>query len=447
MLDKLSDAFGECRDFLAHRRCYLACSGGRDSLALAFACKLLYEQGKIDSLPTILHIHHGWQCANDDWSKLVADWAVDNGFDCHVQRISLTHANETNARECRYQAMLYVMNDGDVLMLGHHAVDQAETLLMRLIDGAGVRGLSAMRTWQKKHDGHKAVWLWRPLLHTDRKSISRFAKECQLPYVDDPTNTDDAHVRGKLRNHVLPIFEQINPKMIQNIARSSQLLADADDMVQMLIDDKLSECNIKQLGCRSNVQVLSVDKVVRLPKSVQSALIHRWLAVGEPVPPAHRLIHDILQLIHRQDTNHQTRLFWQGVSAYVICYYQGYLYRYRQPVWDCLMLPAQSCNGLISSGKVVLKTLADVSLVWQVPDGLHGVPLQVVAWDRQMSIPFGGRQLSGKKFMQTLGLAAWLRQSVWVVYATGRPVLLVSVNRAWRLDTASEMAGVGAYFA
>lgn len=453
MLDELSDAFGACRDFLMHRRCYLACSGGRDSLALAFGTKLLYEQGKIDALPVLLHVHHGWQRANDDWADLVADWALHHGFDCRVLHIHLSQANETAARQHRYQAMLGVMNDGDVLMLGHHATDQAETLLMRLIDGAGVRGLSAMHTWQKKYDDsqHKAVWLWRPLLQTDRACISHFAKAHRLPYVDDPTNSDDAHVRGRLRNHMLPMLAHINPKAIQNIARSSQLLGEADEMVQMLIDDKLSECCIDELSGLF-VLVLSVDKVLRLPKSVQSALIHRWLATGEPVPPSCRLIHDVLGLIHRTDANHQTRLFWQGVAGYVICHHQGRLYRYHRSAWDCLsldnqMLDSQPCDALDVSGVMTLKQSDDVCIRWQIPDELQGTPLQVLAWDRQMKLPFGTRQLSGKKLMQTLGIAAWLRQSVWVVYAASCPVMLVSVGCAWRLDTADEAMGIGAYFA
>ena len=88
ILTSLSSAFDELA-LPAHAKLYLACSGGRDSLALAYACFLLYRQGKIIRLPTILHVHHGWQAANDAWMQLVHRWAIEHGFDCQILRITL----------------------------------------------------------------------------------------------------------------------------------------------------------------------------------------------------------------------------------------------------------------------------------------------------------------------------------------------------------------------
>lgn len=428
----------------------MACSGGRDSLALAWACKCLYEQGDLPMLPTLLHVHHGWQAVNDEWADLVATWAKTHGFGCQILPVKLAKNSETIARDARYTALASVMQSGDVLLLAHHADDQAETLLMRLINGAGVAGLSAMKSWQWRRILDKDIQLFRPMLGMTRKEISQFASQYALPYVDDVTNTSDAHVRGKLRNHVLPVFGQINPQAVQNITRSSQLLYEAGQIVSLLIDEKLAYCQ-DEWSQAPFCQVLSVASVQSLPSVVQSSLIHAWLSLDEPLPPNQRLVQEVLTLIHRTDADHQTRLFWQGVHGYVICRYGGRVYRYRMDAWACLMaentvdntadiadMPTNSTMTPSDDGVVRLRHAQNVAIIWQVLPEFLGRQIHIVPITRQMRVPFvmGGmtKHLHGKKLVQNLGVPAWLRDHLWQVVVDGVPVLILTVGRAWRLD-------------
>ncbi|MCL1623691.1 tRNA lysidine(34) synthetase TilS [Moraxella sp. Tifton1] len=441
MLTQLTQIFRAYHTDLASHRLFLACSGGRDSLSLAWACKLLYEQGELPTLPILLHVHHGWQAANDEWANLVACWAAQHGFECRILSVKLPKNNETFARDARYRALAGVMADGDVLFVAHHADDQAETMLMRLVNGAGVVGLSGMKVWQDRRIQDKQLRLCRPMLQMTRKQISKFAKSHNLPYVNDPTNTNDDHVRGKLRNHVLPVFEQINPQAIQNITRSGQLLAQASEIVSMFIDDKLASAQ-DALTQMPFCQVLNIGQVVHLPTSVQSSVVHAWLSKGEILPPSQRLVKDVLGLIHRRDGNHQTRLFWQGEHGHVVCRYGMQIYCYRKEAWECLLAP--SCVKW-SSGEVVLKQTEECALIWQVLPDFLGKKVQLYPVSRQTIVPLHQgvliKQLHGKKLMQTLGVPAWLRDNLWLVCVDDFPTLLLTAGQAWRLNKNSKTTG------
>lgn len=442
MLNTLTQAFNHHAQKLANRTLYLACSGGRDSLSLAYGCYLLHQAGKIEQLPILLHVHHGWQEANNDWARDVAAWADQFGFDCRILPIKLPKNSETHAREARYAALISVMNEGDVLMLGHHQHDQAETMLMRLANGSGVSGLAAMREWQQM--GDKLIQLWRPLLGVSRDEISRFADEYHLPYVDDPTNVDDEHARGKLRNHILPRLCQLNPKAVQNIARTGLLLAQASDIIDELIDEKLADAT-DRLAQSGYYEMLDINKLLALSSAVQSTLIHRWLGLSEPMPPPKRLVDDVLCLAHRTDGDHQTQLLWQSRLNYVICRYQSKLYRYQEAAWACLMVQNYP-NVIYHDDKIILKSHERLSIVWQMPHQIKNISAERVL--RQTKVNINHKRLHGKKLVQKLGIPTWLRSNLWIIKSDDRPALLITLGRAWRLDGAdADIENIGAHFA
>lgn len=442
MLNTLTQAFNHHAQKLANRTLYLACSGGRDSLSLAYGCYLLHQAGKIEQLPILLHVHHGWQEANNDWARDVAAWADQFGFDCRILPIKLPKNSETHAREARYAALISVMNEGDVLMLGHHQHDQAETMLMRLASGSGVSGLAAMREWQQM--GDKLIQLWRPLLGVSRDEISRFADEYHLPYVDDPTNVDDEHARGKLRNHILPRLCELNPKAVQNIARTGLLLAQASDIIDELIDEKLADVT-DRLAQSGYYEMLDINKLLALSSALQSTLIHRWLGLSEPMPPPKRLVDDVLCLAHRTDGDHQTQLLWQSRLNYVICRYQSKLYRYQEAAWACLMVQNYP-NVIYHDDKIILKSHERLSIVWQMPHQIKNISAERVL--RQTKVNINHKRLHGKKLVQKLGIPTWLRSNLWIIKSDDRPALLITLGRAWRLDGAdADIENIGAHFA
>lgn len=370
------------RRSLQGRRIWLACSGGRDSLSLAHLCQQLYLQGQLPFLPQLLHVHHGLQAANDRWAEQVQVWAKQQGMPCQVLYIKIDGDSEQAARQARYQAMMQVMNQQDVLMLAHHGDDQAETLLLRLFNGAGVTGLGGMREWRSKQlpseqgagvSTPAQIHLWRPWLSVRRQQITDYAQAQQLPYVDDPTNVaamsvqqaasnplsaDVSHPldslaastcndRAWLRGVILPALQARFPQSIAAMMRSSQLLQAASDTVEQQARHDIETCVLPDeqlfVGVSQRWQltpvvsamlvhyqsVLSIERLLALPEPRQAAAIHQWLSpTHTDLPAPKRLVDEVQQLCQRTDNNHQTQLYWHsGQGSYEIRRYQDNLYR------------------------------------------------------------------------------------------------------------------------
>lgn len=382
---QLLDGFAQYRQQLLGRRVWLACSGGRDSMALAHACQQLYVMGSLPFLPCLLHVNHGLQADSSSWAEQVASWAAAVGMMCQVLEVTVAGSDEQTARDARYAALYAQMRQHDVLLLAHHADDQAETVLLRLLQGAGVNGLAAMQSMQamvvateqagqlpnvaihpsNHHSGYrinppvvtattattvttatKTVWLWRPWLSVSREAITTFAGEHQLAYIDDPTNMAGGNARSWLRRDILPRLVARYPQAVASMCRSADLLADAHDTLMAQAHQDLDQlqsdpCSrLKERTLLPYQSVISVTSLQQLPPARQRQVLHLWLQADEPLPPSHQLVTDVLALAHRSDPDHQTQLDWQGaMGSYRIRRYRDCLYRHSEGWLDWLDTP------------------------------------------------------------------------------------------------------------
>jgi len=461
-------------DQLHGRRLWLACSGGRDSLALAALCVQLYRQGKLPCLPQLLHVDHGLQADSRHWAKHVANWAQAQQIPCRILQAQVNGHDEQAARQARYNIMRAHINQDDVLLLAHHADDQAETVLMRLIQGAGVNGLSGMQPWRVQTQGVQCNILWRPWLTIRRANISAYAKRLELPYIDDPTNDSGDNVRSGLRRDIMPILATYNHNVIDNIARSAQLLSDAQETVNAQAMQDMQQTENTDLQLLPAQRVLNIDTLQKLPMYRQRQLLHYWLGQDEPLPPAKQLVDDVLTLSQRDDQDHQTELFWQGRKAsYTIRRYRKQLYRMSSGWLSWLNVPlteqvltlsnnlfSHSDNNLISltmrssdryTWQLQLNADALVRLLENSANGVaQQVGLKVVPLGRKQRLQtkMAGRPQAGKKLYQTLGIPLWLRDSLMVVsitlikksedgsdIQTDIPLLLASPFESWLLSS------------
>ncbi|MCH1782921.1 tRNA lysidine(34) synthetase TilS [Psychrobacter glaciei] len=469
----LLTSLAEYSEQLHGRRLWLACSGGRDSLALAALCVQLYRQGKLPCLPQLLHVNHGLQADSDAWAKHVADWAAAQKVPCQILHAQVDGHDEQAARLARYGVMRAQLNQDDVLLLAHHADDQAETVLMRLIQGAGVNGLSGMQPWRiQTQNAHRMV-LWRPWLTVQRASISTYAQRLKLPYIDDPTNDAGDNVRSGLRRDVMPALTKYNPNVIDNIARSAQLLSDAQATVSAQSAKDMYRTAIHSLQLPPAQRVLNIDELQKLPLYRKRQLLHHWLGQDEPLPPAKQLVDEVLHLSQRDDNDHQTELFWQGrKQSYTIRRYRQQLYRLSNDWLAWLNMPLNeqtqtlaltnlsniSSNGLSENNLAPIHLRTSTDFTWQLqisPQALaqlldntedeHALQtvVKITALDRKQRLQtaLASRPQSGKKLYQTLGVPSWLRESLIVVSVMcihtdeELPLLLVSPFESWVLGT------------
>lgn len=178
---------------------HIAFSGGLDSTVLLH---LLANLAKTEKLPTLdaVHVHHGLQAAADAWPAHCQSVCDALGVPLRVMRVQVRAGAslERAARDARYQAFSEVVGAGEVLLIGQHRDDQAETLLFRLLRGAGVQGLAAMPMQRALAGGH----LLRPLLRSSRAQLQAYAEEHQLTWIEDPSNADPRFSRNYLRHRV-----------------------------------------------------------------------------------------------------------------------------------------------------------------------------------------------------------------------------------------------------
>ena len=251
-------------------RIFVGFSGGADSHSLLHA---LVELSRREALPPIiaLHINHGLHEDANDWSAHCAAVASDLGVEFHERVVSVDAgaSPEAQARDVRYSVFESFLASGDVLLLGHHLDDQVETVLFRLIRGAGPSGLAGIPEKRPLGTG----WLIRPLLGITRDQIENYAGSHQLAYLNDGSNDDTRYDRNFLRHEVLPLIESRWPGYRSGFARSAAL---SGELATLGHFDNLTEYT------RYGGPYLPMD--VHDAKSLHRAL-HGWLKeLNAPLP-------------------------------------------------------------------------------------------------------------------------------------------------------------------
>jgi len=190
-------------------------------------------------------------------------------------------------RRARYLAFAEVFEEtgATVLALGHHQQDQAETVLLHMLRGSGIRGASGMRSfvqteipWWESVDDEEArslIPVWRPFLAESQLEVRAFAESLGVPIVEDPSNLDRAIRRNAIRHDVLPKLEEIMPGAVANLARFAGLAGDDSDELDMQAVGALMEAGVPKALCR--------EWLLEYPVALQRRIVQVWFesdAVG-----------------------------------------------------------------------------------------------------------------------------------------------------------------------
>lgn len=276
----------------AHSSILVGLSGGVDSVALLH---LLHKLAPRFSWQlSALHVHHGISPHADAWADFCADLCARLHVSLYVEHVDIAplreHGIEAAARKLRHEA--FAEQQCDFVAVAHHADDQAETLLLQLLRGAGVRGVSAMPEFVERAD---AVRLVRPLLHCTRREILDYAVAHQLHWVEDESNADEHYPRNFLRHRVLPLLEQKFPACRDTLARSAQHFAEAGELL-----DELARQDGAQ-AIRGDALDVSALQAMSRPRA-KNLLRHFLHGLGAPMPQTAQLDDMLHQLCGaRQD--------------------------------------------------------------------------------------------------------------------------------------------------
>ena len=259
----------------------VALSGGLDSTVLLHLLASLSRQHPLPPLRAI-HIHHGLQAAADAWPAHCQRLCDDLGVDLQIIHVKVAPGAslEQGARDARYAALAEALRPGEVLLTGQHREDQAETLLFRLLRGAGVRGLAAMPAQRALGQG----LLLRPLLDVSREALERYAHAQQLVWVEDPSNGETQYSRNYLRHAVFPVLRQRWPQAAQSLARTAEHLSEAQGLLDELALEDLHQactpCGFDWLPLAS----LDLSVLRGLSPARQRNALQYWLAQRTRLP-------------------------------------------------------------------------------------------------------------------------------------------------------------------
>lgn len=367
----------------------VAYSGGVDSSVLLQA---LVEFRELYHCPVhAVHVHHGLSENADDWARHCELQCRLHDITFHLHHVDVDNSArkslEAEARKARYRVLLGVCQEiGGALLLGQHAEDQLETVLLQLKRGAGPQGLSGMGEAQRR----EGVLVLRPMLCVEKNDILQFAQENHLQWVEDESNNQNSFDRNFLRNEIIPQLTARWPQLTKTVGRSAQLCAEQTALVNNTARSHLQD--IEQIKDQ-----LNGEKLNALSVALRAAVVRAWFTQHRQLVPSKAQLNEILAMLSaQQDATPEVTFQWGKVARF-----QGDLYwveRNTSVIETSLCLTAGvNCqlpwlNGSVQVcfndkrvqgdivlktnmrslkvkpvGSTVSKTLKDWFKVWQVP--------------------------------------------------------------------------------
>ncbi len=306
-------------DLPAEQAVAVALSGGTDSVALALvATQVCAQRGQ--SL-YFFHIHHGLMPEADAWVAHLSELALllDGPLAVRHVQVALEQGLgiEASAREARYQALAALASEHQVgaILLAHHQQDQAETVLLRLLRGAGALGLSAMQDDVSR----QGMRLLRPWLDIERAQLvaiaQAFAARTGWQAVEDPSNADPQYKRGAFRTELVPVLEKHWPAWRQTLVRHARQAAEVSEVL-----DEVAASDWLTLDPDASGQSFSLKAWRDLSPPRQALVLRYWLGQQQVAMPGERRLADLMrQLRQLHALGHDRELLWQHGSHIVRC--------------------------------------------------------------------------------------------------------------------------------
>lgn len=391
-----------------------------DSEVLLHAVVMLRE--RLPAEIRAVHLDHGLHPDSAHWADHCRRSCERLGVPLTVRRVAVAPARgespEAAAREARYRALAEVLEGGDLLLTAQHRDDQAETLLLALLRGAGLKGLAAMPVAATLGVG----LLLRPLLPYGRAELRAYAERRGLAWVDDPSNADLAFDRNLIRHRVLPLIAERWPACTATIARTAAHCAEAQGLI-----DRLAERGLAGLaGGRPGT--LSIAGLEALDPALRRAVLRHWIAGRGFSPPSAKHLERILDEVLAARADAAPLVLWTGCEVR----------RYRDDLYAMKPLPPRPGCAPIPWVEGTLELPIGLGRLGML-DGLGQSSNPANTFPGGLAVRFGVEGLACrpdgtlhhrtlKKLFQELGVPPWLRRYVPLVLAGES---LVAVAGLW----------------
>ncbi|MGV6827225.1 MAG: tRNA lysidine(34) synthetase TilS [bacterium] len=397
-------------------RYWVALSGGLDSTVLLHLLAGLQAEMEFELFA--LHAHHGLQADADHWQQHCEAQCQALSVPLTICQLSIDPQSgeslEAIARDARYEAFASNLKADDVLLTAHHADDQAETVLLQLLRGAGLHGLAAMPEYIRWQQG----WLARPLLTESRAELEAYASGHNLCWVEDQSNRDTRFDRNYLRHEIMPLLKQRWPACTTTIPRSARHCASAaealDEQAGLLIASGTGEQNWK----------LPMAVIMEVEGKRQQQLLRHWIKSHDLKLPSEKLLLRIMEEVIAASPEASPLVSWDGAE----------LRRFRQHLYLLPSLPEVpapmwSADWHPGEALVLPKGLGHLT-------GELGKTLRVTFRRSGMKCRLSGRQGSRslKQVFQEFETPPWLRERVPLVFDDDRLIAIGDLVRCEGAD-------------
>ena len=355
-----------------------------------------------------IYVDHQLQSMSSAWGDFVLNTCQQLQVPCSVVPVRVAEGNlENQARNARYQAFAEHLQHNEVLVLAHHQQDQAETLMLRLLSGAGVQGLSAMSTV----DVRAQMTLWRPLLELSREQICQWAVQLNVQNIEDPTNADPDYDRAWCRQILWPVLQQRFPKMQQALNRTSTLMQDADEILAEVLATDLKKCG--------NQFLLQIESLKTLSIARQRQLLSSWMQGEATYRPNFAMVQRLITEVIEAKQDAQAALHWHGF----------YFVRYQQQIFrlDAEIYLAEQQNSVAAQQHLSFMLNQSFSLAsgsYRIEVQNQGLSQTLLDQKLILSARMGGEKihLHGrvgswplKKALQQAQIFPWLRHTIQIL--------------------------------
>jgi tRNA(Ile)-lysidine synthase len=380
---------------------WLGFSGGLDSTVLLHALMQLQLPVRLRAL----HINHQISPNAHQWQAQCAVVCTQLGIEFIAEKVNVVNTGkglEDAARAARYAVFERVVGPGDYLLTAHHANDQAETLLLRLLRGTGLRGLAAMAAQRALGRGH----LCRPLLSFSRAELEGYAHEHQLIWVDDESNQDDHYDRNFLRNQVLPLLASRWPSFQRKWQQTAELCAQQEQLLESIAQEDLAQAAVRaeRVG-----QSISLDLIHSLSSVRQQNLLRYWLRSEGYSAPEQTHWQQIQRQLFGGREDAEANVTWGDVSLRI---FRARLY--LLPV----ELPAMKLDLVASTERNLPRLMIN----------LPNVEIRFRQGGERCKPTGRNHSQTLKRLLQEYGVEPWLRDSLPLVYSGDE---LVAVGDVW----------------
>ncbi|RZI40616.1 tRNA lysidine(34) synthetase TilS [Herbaspirillum sp. HC18] len=411
----------------------IAYSGGLDSSVLLRLARAWAIKRRIELFA--FHIHHGLSPNADRWlahcERECA--ALDAHFDMRRIHISTSSGDgvEQAARHGRYAALgdLCRAHDVPLLLTAHHLDDQAETVLLQLLRGAGVAGLSGMEQVSDAPGllGGGSPQIARPLLALSRADLEQYAARHRFAYVDDESNADIRYARNALRNEIIPVLTRHFPGFQQRVVRG----ADHSRAAQRLLDE-LAASDL--LVCAEG-DCIDIDRLRQLSDDRMDNMLRHWFACHSVRMPSTAWLAQMREQLLAAREDAQVRIVHPDCE----------IRRYRNRIY---LIP-RAVDAGAQAAALTFRWQGEDVIRFPSFDGIlrfepaeQGIDAQ---WLREQSLEIrlrsGGEKLklapnrptrSLKHHYQELDIPVWERGHLPVILASGRLVFAAGIGMNWR---------------